>query len=84
MRLPFYKVLRRDSSNPEKQTGSLQKCRETGRLWAYAASLKACFHFTKTLMIHIWRAPVIESAQGFTAARHTITSAVSINPMYPE
>lgn len=71
-------------NKPEKQAGSLQQRRETGRLWAPAASLKACFHFTKTLMIYIWRALVPERAQGFIAAPHTIISVLSINPMYSE
>lgn len=71
-------------SNPEKQTGSLQQRREIGRLWAHAASLKACFHFAKILMIYIWRALVPERAQGFTAAPHTFISAVYINPMHLE
>lgn len=84
LRTPLYKGLRKDLSNPEKQTGSLQQCREIDRLWAHAAALKACFHFTKTLMIYILRALVPDRAQGFTAAPHAFISAVYINPMYLE
>lgn len=69
-------------SNPEKQTGSLQQHRETGSLWAHAASLQACFHFTETLMVYTWRALVPETAQGFIAAPQAIISALSINPTY--